>query len=510
MESDSTKVTIGTAAALSIKLPQFWAHSPKLWFAQAEAQFALKQVSSSLTKFYYAVAALPDHIASDVDDLLDPEPLNPYEALKAKLLRRFGPTPALQIRDITLPDFQATLACDVSQGHPRPYLPHSFRRHTFDLLHALSHPGIRPTQKLITRYYVWPGINKDVRLWARLCLTCQRTKIQRHVRTPPKYFAVPDSRFDHVHVDIVGPLPPSRGYTYLLTMVDCFTRWPEAVPLTNCKAETVARGFTTAWISRFGLPSIITTDQGRQFQSSLWLALAKFLGIQLAPTSAYHPQANGLIERFHRQLKSALTAHVHHSRQWVDSLPFALLGIRSAVKEDLRHCPAELVYGSSLRLPAVFFSPTAGSKQPSSNRAELDAFFGSVRPTPTRSPLRPCWHVPRGLRTATHVFARVDAQRPPLSPAYDGPFAVVTRTQKTLTLARNGRLETVSVDRVKPAFFSAESAPTDRSPSSLGAGYVAGANCHCYLSIKKDTVQPIPICRFLGTVVRFGFDLRVK
>ncbi|KFD47481.1 hypothetical protein M513_11642 [Trichuris suis] len=85
MESDSTKATIGTAAALSIKLPQFWAHSPKRWFA-------LRQVSSSLTKFYYAVAALPDHIASDVDDLLDPEPLNPYEALKAKLLRRFGET----------------------------------------------------------------------------------------------------------------------------------------------------------------------------------------------------------------------------------------------------------------------------------------------------------------------------------------------------------------------------------------------------------------------------------
>ncbi|KFD61010.1 hypothetical protein M514_11642 [Trichuris suis] len=92
MESDSTKATIGTAAALSIRLPQFWAHSPKLWFSQAEAHFALRQVSSSQTKFYYAIAALPDHIASGVDDLLDPEPPNPYEALKAKLLRRFGET----------------------------------------------------------------------------------------------------------------------------------------------------------------------------------------------------------------------------------------------------------------------------------------------------------------------------------------------------------------------------------------------------------------------------------
>ncbi|KFD66965.1 hypothetical protein M514_20831 [Trichuris suis] len=79
MESDSTKATIGTAAALSMKLPQFWAHSPKLWSAQAEAQFALRQVSSSLTKFYYAVAALPTTSPAISTTYWTPSPSTPMK-----------------------------------------------------------------------------------------------------------------------------------------------------------------------------------------------------------------------------------------------------------------------------------------------------------------------------------------------------------------------------------------------------------------------------------------------
>uniref|UniRef100_A0A5S6QWK7 Integrase_H2C2 domain-containing protein n=1 Tax=Trichuris muris TaxID=70415 RepID=A0A5S6QWK7_TRIMR len=139
-----------------------------------------------------------------------------------------------------------TLTCDMSKGHPRPFLPQPFRRTVFEALHSLTHNSIKTAQKLLTRHYVWPRINKDVRSLARQCLTCQRTKIHRHVKTPPKELPIPDTRFDHVHVDLVGPLPSSRRYAYLLTMGDRFNRWPEAVPLRNCRTETVARAFTSA------------------------------------------------------------------------------------------------------------------------------------------------------------------------------------------------------------------------------------------------------------------------
>ncbi|KFD51535.1 hypothetical protein M513_07585 [Trichuris suis] len=300
---------------------------------------------------------------------------------------------------------QVTLTCDVSKGHQRPYLPHVSRRRIFETLHSLSHPSIRATQKLLTRHYVWPGINRDVRSWTRQCLICQR------------------------------PLPPSRGYSYLLTMVDRYTRWPEAVPLRNAQAETVAHAFTSAWIARFGIPSVLTTDQ------------------------AYHPQANGMVERFHRQLKSALAAHAHRSSQWVDSLPFVMLGIRAAVKEDIRYSSAELVYGAPLRLPAIFFSASVSHSDSSALMAHLDTFFKSIRPTPTRQSTQRYWHVPQSVSTASHVFLRVDAHCPPLSPAYEGPLTLTNRTDKTITVIRNGKTETVSIDRVKPAFLGPDTTP---------------------------------------------------
>ena len=142
--------------------------------------------------------------------------------------------------------------------------------------------SIRATQRLLTDRYVWPGIKADSRKWTRTCLKCQKSKVQCHTVTPLSTFATPDARFDRVHIDIVGPLPPSQGFSYLLTCMDRFTRWPEVV---NITAETVASTFVSGWIARFGIPSIITTDRGHQFESALWEQMTRLLGIQQIHTT---------------------------------------------------------------------------------------------------------------------------------------------------------------------------------------------------------------------------------
>ncbi|KAA3680865.1 uncharacterized protein DEA37_0003115 [Paragonimus westermani] len=133
--------------------------------------------------------------------------------------------------------------------------------------------------------------------------------VNRHTSTPLKTFPTPDDRFEHVHLDLVGPFSPSRSYTNLLTCIDRFTRWPEAIPLSNTSTVSVARAFVEYWVAHYGCPSTITSDRGTQFESVLFSQLTKLLGVHRARTTAYHPQANGLVERFHRQLKASLRAH---------------------------------------------------------------------------------------------------------------------------------------------------------------------------------------------------------
>lgn len=166
---------------------------------------------------------------------------------------------------------------------------------------------------MMSARFVWRGLKKDVRNWANTCIVCQRSKVHHHVKAPLAPFSVPEKRFGHVHVDLVGPLPPSHGFTHLFTTVDRTTRWPEAVPLASMTSADVARAFIATWVARFGVPSDVSSDRGPQFTSELWSVVAQGLGVKLHRTTAYHPQANGLCERFHRSMKATLRASLQDS-----------------------------------------------------------------------------------------------------------------------------------------------------------------------------------------------------
>ncbi|XP_064485157.1 uncharacterized protein LOC135397482 [Ornithodoros turicata] len=273
---------------------------------------------------------------------------------------------------------------------------------------------------------------------------------------------MPDARFAHVHLDLVGPLPPSRGHKYLLTVVDRFSRWLEAIPIPDITAETVARFFVAEWISRYGAPLRITSDRGRQFESRLFHQLSRLFGYTHRKTTAYHPAANGLVERCHRQLKSALRAYPDPSN-WVDHLPLVLLGLRCVIRDDLGCSTAELLYGTTLRLPGEFLSAAPHDAAPSADFVRgLRQSMANLRPVATRAcSTRPTF-VPAALKTAKHVFLRRDAVRKPLQRPYDGPYEVLKRGDATFTLRIGGHPETVPIDRLKPAFLFSDDAPLPR------------------------------------------------
>ena len=132
-------------------------------------------------------------------------------------------------------------------------------------------------------------MKRDIKCWCRECHDCSASKVDRHTKAPLGSFEPPDRRFGDIHVDLVGILPSSEDQRYLFTIVDRYSRWPEAIPIPN--AKTLLR----SWFSRFGVPDSITSDRGPQFVSNLWRELDNLLGVKTERTTSYHPQANGIL-----------------------------------------------------------------------------------------------------------------------------------------------------------------------------------------------------------------------
>ena len=212
----------------------------------------------------------------------------------------------------------------------------------------------------------------------------------------------------------------------------------------------MAREFIGTWVVRFGTPSDLSSDRGSQFTSELWKAVAEGLGVKLHRTTPYHPQANGLCERFHRSMKAALRASLKDG-DWVDRLPWVMLGLRCAPKEDLRSSSAELVYGQALRVPGDFIPDASVPWSAARQRSSLLETTKVFAPVPTSQHGTPTFRMPPDLRTVDYVFIRHDAHRGPLRPPYDCPFRVLSHGDKCLVVDVGGRPETVSWDRVKPA-----------------------------------------------------------
>ena len=250
--------------------------------------------------------------------------------------------------------------------------------------------------------------------------------------------------------------PPDRGFKYLLTMIDRTTRWPEAVPLADTTADTVLQAFLDHWVSRFGVPAVVTSDRGAQFTSGTWRQSLLRLGISASTTSAYHPQANGLVERLHRTLKNALRCPGRSNNSWTRALPWVMLGLRSAPRSDTAALAAEIVYGTPLRIPGLCFqdeqsAPRLPADQLDVARANVASF--SPRTLDLRK-FKDSPFVAKTLRTAKFAYVHDDRlAKPTLAPKYLGPFPVKEKLwqNNTFVVDLGQKTDTVSISRLKAA-----------------------------------------------------------
>lgn len=236
-------------------------------------------------------------------------------------------------------------------------LPLCLRKNVMKLGHEAimaGHLGIAKTTDRIQEAFFWPGFQGDIMRFCKSCDICQRC-VPRGRVSKATLQAMPliKTPFERVAMDLVGPIsPPSdSGNRFILTVVDFATRYPEAVALKNKETVTVAEALVHIY-SRVGVPKEVLTDQGSEFVSELMKEVERLLSIKHITTIPYHPQCNGLTEKFNAVLKQMLKKLCHEKpKSWDRYLDALLFAYREVPQESMKFSPFELLYGRAVRGP---------------------------------------------------------------------------------------------------------------------------------------------------------------
>ncbi len=252
-------------------------------------------------------------------------------------------------------------------------VPLKFRQHILSLAHDhpwSGHLGVTKTYDRVLQHFFWPGLKADVSRYCRTCHVCQIVGKPNQVVPPAPLHPIPavGEPFERVLVDCVGPLPKTKsGSQYIFTIMCVATRFPEAIPLRKITAKSVTKALVK-FFTTFGLPKTIQTDQGSNFLSKVFKNVLEALKVSHVVSSAYHPESQGALERWHQTLKAALRKYcLETENEWDDGVPLVLFALREARQESLGFSPSELVFGHNVRGPLKilkdkFFVPGAAGK----------------------------------------------------------------------------------------------------------------------------------------------------
>ena len=255
------------------------------------------------------------------------------------------------------------------EGVEQLVLPRQCRKTVLTTAHSIplaGHLGKRKTADRILQRFYWPGVHNDVVTFCKSCIECQKLGRQKVGRAPLVPLPVIQEPFTRIAMDIVGPLPrSSRGNRYVLVVCDYATRYPEAIAMRIVEAERVAEELVTQF-SRVGVLKEILTDQGTNFTSQLLQELYRMLHVRHIRTSLYHPQTDGLVERFNQTLKTMLRkTAVDEGKDWNWLLPYVLFAYREVPQNSTGFSPFELLYGRSPRGPLDVLKETWEGKDKS-------------------------------------------------------------------------------------------------------------------------------------------------
>jgi transposase InsO family protein len=235
-----------------------------------------------------------------------------------------------------------------------------------------GHQGMKRTRDLVKLNYFLPSMDRDIDHYIKQCDSYTKFKAGRQPTAPLGELPETTSPFELASIDICGPYSETRrGNRYLHTFRDHFSRYPEAVPIPKQDAPTVAKALVTEVFSRLGCPQVLSSDRGSNFMSELFQEICKLWQIRRINSTAFNPQMQGKVEKFHLGLNQTMSHYVNkYGSDWDEFVNYALMAHRAIPHSITRYSPFYLMHGRQMRLPMDDDLTTATflSTEPKDNR----------------------------------------------------------------------------------------------------------------------------------------------
>ena len=330
-----------------------------------------------------------------------------------------------------------------------------------------GHLGVHKTWNRIRNRYFWPDMFNSIRQYIRSCTKCQQFKVNRTTALGTlQPIEPPSGILDLMGLDFLGPVQLSNnGNKYILVCTDYLSKFAITQATPNCSAETAAKFLVERVILQYGVPKQLITDQGTHFMSNVFRTVAARCGAKHITTTTYHPQSNGLTERFNATLVGSLSTYVNQQQtDWDEYLPYATFAYNTATQASTQFEPFKLMYGRDPMLP--FDMPHTNSLLPITNDyyQQLKRFLNQAKSSARCNITRT-----QNLYKKTYDTGRMDLPRLKLgqlilvkqmmlkhlrkfSPKYYGPFKVVkhiSRLNYQVQHVADGHMETVHVSRIR-------------------------------------------------------------
>ena len=350
-------------------------------------------------------------------------------------------------------------------------VPQALRQEILHQLHnhkTSGHLGVRRTLCKVRERFYWPGYKQDITRWVSKCKVCSSHKAGHMQKKAPLKQDFISAPMEKIACDIVGPLPESEKHNnYILVVSDYYTKYVEAYALPDQTAQTVADCLVTEWICRYGVPSEILSDQGRNFESILFQEMCRLLDMKKVRTSRYRPQSDGLVERYNRTLKSMLKSFTESEKSdWDEHLPYVMMAYRATIHESTKCTPNLLMFGHEVRLPVDImygtnksgFVPQCPSEYVEWVRQTMADAFGKVRDSVKLSVTRQAKSYNRNTQTRSFKVGQwvwvyhLPSDKQKFGRGWKGPYLVVDKLGELNYRVQEkpeSRVLTLHIDHIK-------------------------------------------------------------